>query len=307
MPLISIIIPVYNAERYLSKCIESILAQSVRDFELLLVNDGSKDSSLAICRDYEQRDCRVRVLDKPNGGVSSARNMGLDEAQGEWVMFVDADDWLTDDALAQCVSYIPNFDIIRFSYREVSRRGVRDVPIRAVTSAKQYLGQMVARTSRSAVWGSIYRKALFVENSITFDEHISFSEDWYVSLQLALSCKSVKTLPEAFCYEYNLLNDDSCTNNLTPRKMLFQLEVLKLMSSRLASLRGVCRNTRCTIVYELLRIFSPEELCEAIIEVRDCIDFITWWDVLCSNLRFKNKRIVWRFLRYCRGQGIRGR
>ena len=123
MSLISIIIPVYNVEKYLSKCVESILAQGVEDFELLLVNDGSKDSSLAICNSYAERDSRIKVLNKPNGGVSSARNLGLDNATGEWVTFVDSDDWLAEGALAECVPYMQDYEIIRFSTLDIFADG----------------------------------------------------------------------------------------------------------------------------------------------------------------------------------------
>lgn len=91
---ISVIVPVYNAEKYLRRCVGSILAQTFTDFELLLVDDGSTDASGAICDEYASADARVRVFHKPNGGVSSARNLGLDNARGEWIAFADADDYL---------------------------------------------------------------------------------------------------------------------------------------------------------------------------------------------------------------------
>ena len=94
MPLISIIIPIYNTEKYLPRCIDSILAQTFRDFELLLINDGSTDNSGTICDEYVKKDSRIRVFHKENGGASSARNMGLDNAQGEWIAFIDSDDWI---------------------------------------------------------------------------------------------------------------------------------------------------------------------------------------------------------------------
>ena len=99
-PKISIIVPVYNAERYLHRCIDSILAQTFRDFELLLIDDGSKDNSGYICDEYAEKDERVKVWHKENGGVSSARNVGLDNARGEWVTFADSDDWLESNAFA---------------------------------------------------------------------------------------------------------------------------------------------------------------------------------------------------------------
>ena len=93
-PKISVIVPVYKAEKYLHRCVDSILAQSYTDFELLLIDDGSPDNSGAICDEYAIKDSRVRVFHKQNGGASSARNKGLDHANGEWVSFVDSDDWI---------------------------------------------------------------------------------------------------------------------------------------------------------------------------------------------------------------------
>ena len=92
MPILSIIIPVYNVEKYFRRCLDSVMSQSFRDYELLLVDDGSSDSSGAICDEYAVRDERIRVFHKTNGGVSSARNVGLEHAKGEWIYFVDADD-----------------------------------------------------------------------------------------------------------------------------------------------------------------------------------------------------------------------
>ena len=98
--MISIIVPIYNAEQYLHRCIDSILHQNYTDFELLLIDDGSKDASGAICDEYAAKDTRVRVFHKENGGVSSARNLGLDNAQGEYITFCDADDYVDQEWLA---------------------------------------------------------------------------------------------------------------------------------------------------------------------------------------------------------------
>lgn len=95
--LISIIVPVYNAAPYLDQCIQSILAQTYTDFELLLINDGSTDQSGAICDQYALQDARIQVFHQQNAGVSAARNLGLDHAKGEWITFVDSDDWISDN------------------------------------------------------------------------------------------------------------------------------------------------------------------------------------------------------------------
>ena len=104
--MISIITPVYNAEKTLKRCVDSILRQSYADWELLLVNDGSTDESAVICRYYESADSRIRVFDKVNGGASSARNMGLDNVRGEWVAFCDADDWVDENWLELFVFHL---------------------------------------------------------------------------------------------------------------------------------------------------------------------------------------------------------
>lgn len=98
-PLISVIVPVYNAERYLADCLESLIRQTHRELEILVIDDGSTDGSAALCERFAGQDGRIRLLRKENGGVSSARNLGLDEAQGEYVAFVDADDWILPEML----------------------------------------------------------------------------------------------------------------------------------------------------------------------------------------------------------------
>lgn len=99
IPKISIIIPFYNVEKYIAKCIDSILTQTFTDFECILVNDGSPDNSPEICNEYAKKDERIKVIHKENGGVSSARNAGLNIAQGKWITFVDSDDWINDNYL----------------------------------------------------------------------------------------------------------------------------------------------------------------------------------------------------------------
>lgn len=104
MDKVSIIVPVYNKEWCLARCVDSVLAQTCTDFSLILVDDGSKDGSLALCRDYEARDPRIRVVAKENGGVSTARNAGIDASTGEYILFLDADDWWEPDLLETMLS-----------------------------------------------------------------------------------------------------------------------------------------------------------------------------------------------------------
>ena len=101
---ISVIVPVYNVEGYLARCVDSILGQTYENLEVILVDDGSRDGSGALCDAFARQDHRVKVIHKPNGGLSSARNTGIDAAQGEYLAFVDSDDWLEPDAYAQMLA-----------------------------------------------------------------------------------------------------------------------------------------------------------------------------------------------------------
>ena len=114
-PKISVIIPVYNVELYLPKCIDSILCQTYTDFELLLIDDGSSDASGKICDMYKENDNRIRVCHKKNEGVSKARNLALNNALGEFVIFVDSDDWIEPNTFELVLNQLENFDIFFFT------------------------------------------------------------------------------------------------------------------------------------------------------------------------------------------------
>ena len=122
MPKVSIIVPVYKAEQYLHRCVDSILSQSFTDCELILVDDGSPDKSGKICDEYASRDSRIQVIHKQNGGVSSARNAGLEVAHGEYVWFVDSDDWIDNDSLKEIYNIMDktNADICFFELNPIS-------------------------------------------------------------------------------------------------------------------------------------------------------------------------------------------
>ena len=119
---ISVIIPVYNAEKYISDCLESVVRQTYKNLEILLVDDGSKDGSAGICLEWCKKDARIRLLQKENGGVSSARNLGLQEASGEYVTFVDADDWIGERMLERLWACIESdkSELAMCEFREVN-------------------------------------------------------------------------------------------------------------------------------------------------------------------------------------------
>ena len=182
--MISVIVPVYNAEPYLQRCIDSILAQSYTDFELLLIDDGSPDNSGTICDCYAAKDSRVRVFHKDNGGVSSARNLGIDNAKGKYITFCDADDYVGEDWLIvyneainqkldfaiQGIYYITNKgDIEKKSLIPYVGSNLNDKRNLIVFLMKQYVfGYPVTK---------LFSRQIIEENHIRFDEKSTFRED----------------------------------------------------------------------------------------------------------------------------------
>lgn len=130
-PLVSIIIPVYNTEQHLQKCLDSVINQTYHNIEIILIDDGSTDNSGKICDDYAKKDDRVKVYHQKNSGVSCARNLGLDVAQGEYISFIDSDDYIDCELLQQVVSKVRHqeFDIIIFGYNEIKANGIYPIPI----------------------------------------------------------------------------------------------------------------------------------------------------------------------------------
>lgn len=188
---VSVIVPVYKAEKYLEACIESILCQTMPDFELLLVDDGSPDRSGAICDRYAARDGRVRVFHGPNRGVSRARNTGLDQARGEFVVFVDADDTLAPDHLEQfCNSGIGEDGIVFTNLIEErpphgGRERVRQYPVpdRRITPQQGHAACMVVLAELLRIrcfgwtWNKMFSRATIERLGLRFDETLSYAED----------------------------------------------------------------------------------------------------------------------------------
>jgi len=182
---ISIIVPVYNTEQYLPRCIGSIINQSFTDFELLLIDDGSTDGSGAICDAYAEKDNRVRALHKENGGVSSARNLGLQEAKGEWICFVDSDDELLPGGLQTMVDGVSEeVDMVMAGYYELEGESLQTDTANfgkgGIIGRNEALLTMYPSTDLPYMgypWGKLFKRNLVLENRVSFDEHIRIKED----------------------------------------------------------------------------------------------------------------------------------
>ncbi|MCU6779087.1 glycosyltransferase family 2 protein [Phocaeicola fibrisolvens] len=198
MPKISIVVPVYNAEKYLPSCVNSILAQTLNDIQIILVDDGSKDNSGKICDDYQKQDKRINVIHQKNSGVMKARAEGVRVANGEWVCFIDADDMVAPDALECMYSYIANdIDIVVF-----------ESPINASYNAQEYI-QLLFKFQLLALWGKLYRRNLLNDYALSVPAQFKVGEDFICQLRILCMVKSKIRLCSERKYIYNENNPAS--------------------------------------------------------------------------------------------------
>ena len=205
MAEVSIIVPVYQVENYIRKCIDSILAQTFTDFELILVDDGSKDKSGQICDEYAGMDQRVRVIHQENSGVAAARNHGIAYANGGYLCFVDADDWIEDGMIEQCISQMKenDADILRHGHTMElwkDEKCVNEEKKNAPNFAKALTHDQIEKEMElfwqncsNYVWNYFFKKEVI--GRIRFSE-IKISEDHIFVLKVLENCKKICFLPE---------------------------------------------------------------------------------------------------------------
>lgn len=229
----SIITPVYNVQAFLGECIDSVLNQTCDDFELLLVDDGSSDSSGLICDRYAGIDDRIKVFHRSNGGVSSARNLGLDKANGEWIVFLDADDMLHPMALEVLATHIDTWtdvDFIQNCHTESSLSLDEVVTVGNVTclTAKEYCDSLLYNV---CVWGGAYRNSVIREANIRFDEKLALAEDQvFVFQTMQASAKCLK-LPHVL--NYYRIHPGAVTKKVNIEAILNSIAALTLYKTQM--------------------------------------------------------------------------
>lgn len=252
VPLVSIIVPVYNVERYIDKCINSILEQTYPHIELLLIDDGSPDKSGAICDRYAQKDNRVRVFHKQNAGVSAARNTGINQAKGEFITFVDSDDWLEPQCIGECLNIINKnkLDFLQFSSKRVNDKGdilflkTGETPI---LNASQYIE---ADQIYIAAGCSIYRTSIINATNLKFDEDLKLGEDQLFIYHYISKCQSCMRIKDTF-YNYRLNPESACTIN-NPKECLKSMKVFQTFELRSIFERNIQRGILRYFLYPII-------------------------------------------------------
>lgn len=235
MPRFSIVIPVYNVENYLAKCVDSVLYPERKDYEIILVNDGSTDSSGLICADYAARyPALIRVITTENGGLGAARNIGLDHAQGEYLLFLDSDDFLAPNAVPEMLESLnTGYDLCIFDIRWVNEAGME---LKYAHGCKKE-GFLTLESfpellfEYPSAWNKIYRRSLFTENQIYYPGRVWY-EDVYVTPWLYTKCERIYSVHKSW-HNY-LMRSGSITNNKNTAR---NLEIIPAVNAMLEAYR----------------------------------------------------------------------
>ena len=221
--LVSIVVPVYKAEKFLHRCIDSILQQTYRNIEIIIVNDGSPDRSGAICNKHAELDSRINVIHKENEGVSAARNSGLAKASGEYILFVDCDDYLektmVEDMLDSAIKH--DSDIVLCSYNQIEKSSRYRVSVDnrdTVYSKDEFITYLLNAASEpyfNPPWNKLFRTNVMKKNSILFNTSFSLGEDFLFNLSVIEHGKIFSTV-SASLYNYVAINPNSLTRKYRP-------------------------------------------------------------------------------------------
>lgn len=214
---ISIIVPVYNTAKYLKRCLESILIQSLNEIEIIVVNDGSTDESLKILEEYEKKDRRIKIINKKNGGLSSARNAGINLAKGKYIINLDSDDWIEQDYFKNMYEFAEqnSLDIVvsdfflDFDNGYVRYTTDLNISSKKIISSHEYLKLFFEKNIYPAVWNKMYLRDLYQKNEIRHPIGVSLGEDLATTPLLASFSKKIGKLNKA--YVHYIQNMESLT------------------------------------------------------------------------------------------------
>ena len=264
MVKISIIVPVYNANQYISRCIDSILSQIYTDFELILVNDGSTDDSLAICHSYSDKDSRVIICNQANSGASSARNHGIEVSKGDYICFVDADDYVTENYLLhlyQDMDMDVDIDLVMHGMNRI--KGEMSIPITYKETRTYNLDdgsffKDVRLYKMCGPYCKLFKNDIISKNGIRFSEEIIYAEDFDFFAKYLIHCRKVRTsLSQNYFY---VAYDNSVSTRINPFEQEYSglknlFESLNSLNNRFID-KALDEQIKTYIVYYTSRVLT---------------------------------------------------
>lgn len=328
MDLISIIVPVYNSEKYLKECIESILNQTYQKLEIVLVNDGSTDNSLNICESYKCKDSRIKIISQPNNGVSSARNQGIINSSGSYICFVDSDDLLSTNCIDVLYREMSTGDvdlvICNYEYDYEGRRIKKKARLAAKTYCFSDIEEICIDDGTmsgilfGSVCGAIYKRSIIEEHGIRFNNDLKINEDGIFNLLYCSYSKKIKVLSNEYLYIYRQWKNTSTNIQLEKNleeanNALRDIYITKFrnydkqMKARMISIAfwnilNTCspmnNNTFHSKIKTIKTILSKEELRNSYnsIDLRKLNRYKFVYYYLMKNRRYRSLYILTRFI-----------
>ena len=305
--LVSIIVPVYKAEKYIHQCIDSLLAQTYRNIEVILVDDGSPDNCGKICDEYAAKDSRVNVIHQQNSGVSVARQTGIDHATGEYSIHADPDDWVEQNMIEELVAKAKadDADMVICDYISEGLYGQTynssNLPSRLSTD--DLIHRLLFQQLHGSCWNKLVKRVYY--NSVAFTpQHICIYEDLLYNVRLLRQNIKNSYLPKAF-YNYRTSNTNSICNNITDRGIASKKDVIGVLSSELSIKEEDLYVLKKSVLYDLLQTNQTDQLQNIYPEIHNRIrmDGFKWrfFAPLNNSLYIAMKghvRIAYHFLQF---------
>lgn len=263
--LVSIIIPVYNVEEYIEKCLDSILTQTYKNLQIILIDDGTKDNSGKICDDYARGDARIEVIHKPNGGVSSARNMGLEVVKGEYLCFADPDDYVEPQWIEKLVMQIQKSELGICGYYEVvdGKKTSGTSGNLILLEQEKALELLLKENSyRGYLWNKIFRADLVKINNLHFQSEISVWEDVLFVFTYMNLCQKISYDPTPY-YDY-IYRETSASHGSVAIEKAYSAIVAKesMLKCLSADYTAVRKQLECRLVTSSLTVLRIDALSE---------------------------------------------
>ena len=293
----SIVIPVYNVEKYLEQCLNSVLNQTFTDYELICVNDGSTDNSLEILRNFAEKDARIQVISQENGGLSDARNAGIQAAKGDYIFLLDSDDWITENALEVLYENIDNQDFIAFNGERFFEDGKTETPDKGISEQKltgwKYYNKYALQGRKFhfvCVVLRLYRREFLIENELFFKKGI-YHEDNLFTPVCCYCAENIKVIPDIL-YVYRI-REGSITQTLNKQRIFDTIKIANILSEFF-----IPKNIDKTVIYREIAgtyfsVFMPPKNLVPPNEIRKHIN----WNCFKAVSQYPRHKIIYRCLR----------